>query len=731
MTYYAHSPDEKKGVGGQTYADHVSGVVRRSEAAAAAILPYARRDGKLLCDTVAAAAELHDLGKLDGENQRVLSGKVRAKKLPVHHADAGAAYLLGNPSGISFAALAVQSHHSGYPDFCDEGKKGAKAFRDETVFEQVNAVLPCLVEIHQGQFRNCPVEKGVLPSGDASLFLRLVLSCLADADHTDTTIHYGEYAEPDTLVPLRPAERLARLDKYIAGFGNNTDERSLLRTEMYYACRNSDTGEVINSCDSPVGSGKTTAVMAHLLAQAEKRGLRRIFIILPFTNIIRQSVKKYRETLVFPGENPEQVVAELHHRADFQSMNARQLTALWKAPIIVTTAVAFFETLAANSPASLRRLHQLPGSAVFVDESHAALPVKLLPLAWRWIQRYADEWGCYWVLASGSLTRFWEINEISETKRRVPEITDNILRNQLAAYEVQRVRYRYHPEPKRVKELAEWVTSFPGPRLLILNTVQSAAVAADFFAKTFGRKKVEHLSTALTPKDREKILKRIEDRLLDSDDTDWTLVATSCVEAGVDLSFRTGFRELASLMSLLQLAGRINRHGGVQDAEVWSFCIAAVDNLKLHPAFKHASGILRRYFDSGKEIRPELCTDTIMEEIILLGSSSIFKQLIEQENVHSFKFIEANFRVIDTDTRIAVADKELISRLKKHEKVSWRDIQLNSVQVWKPKTDYLGLPELRNGLYEWHLPYDDFIGYMAGILPIENFNSFEPGACVV
>lgn len=67
-------------------------------------------------------------------------------------------------------------------------------------------------------------------------------------------------------------------------------------------------------------------------------------------------------------------MAELHHRADFEDNDLRYLTALWRAPIIVTTAVGFYETLASNKPAALRRLHELPGSAIFVDEAHAALP---------------------------------------------------------------------------------------------------------------------------------------------------------------------------------------------------------------------------------------------------------------------------------------------------------------------------------------------------------------------
>ena len=120
----------------------------------------------------------------------------------------------------------------------------------------------------------------------------------------------------------------------------------------------------IVSNDGPVGSGKTTAVMAYQLNQAILKGARRIFVVLPYTNIITQSVEVYREALKLPGEEPETVVAELHCKSDFEDEDTRYLTSLWRAPIIVTTAVAFFETLASNRPGTLRRLHELPGSII-------------------------------------------------------------------------------------------------------------------------------------------------------------------------------------------------------------------------------------------------------------------------------------------------------------------------------------------------------------------------------
>ena len=105
----------------------------------------------------------------------------------------------------------------------------------------------------------------------------------------------------------------------------------------------------------------------------------------------------------------------------------------------------------------------------------------------------------------------------------------------------------------------EIANSFPGQRLLIVNTVQSATVIAKTIMQLYGRNRVEHLSTALTARDRARTLARVRQRLRDPSDCDWTLVATSCVEAGVDFSFSVGFRETASLSSLLQASQKRSR----------------------------------------------------------------------------------------------------------------------------------------------------------------------------
>ncbi len=408
-TYLAHSG--KKGYPPQSYKDHVVNTTGLARYFAKEMEQYCLKDKEQMENILGLAAPYHDLGKLDGQNQEELHREEgKEVHLPVNHVDAGAAFLKQKEQEALCSLTLVYGHHRGLPDAAEEMcRTAAGCYRDENpeVREYVDQELEQLILLHR---RLIPEQVEHVPEyceGDPSVFFRMMMSCLADADHSDTAAVYGQKPELEEVPKLQPARRLEALNRYVARLKEKSGgERSEFRMTMYEACRDSKLRDGIVSNGGPVGSGKTTAIMAYQLRQAAIRGARRIFVILPYTNIITQSVEVYREALVLPGEDPEMVVAEMHHKADFEGENARHLSALWRAPIIVTTAVAFFETLASNRPGALRRLHELPGSIIFVDEAHAALPLKLVPLAWHWMKVLEEDWGCCWILASGSLVSF-------------------------------------------------------------------------------------------------------------------------------------------------------------------------------------------------------------------------------------------------------------------------------------------------------------------------------------
>lgn len=718
-TPLAHSA--RKNYPPQTYEAHVRGVCERAGKYAAEAECYSVKANGILSAIVRDSALLHDLGKLEERNQSVLREQSRRRRhLPVDHTDAGSAALQKMGSGC--AAMLVYSHHQGLPDLSTEfAARGCSIFRNgnAAVRAETDAALPALLRQHEALFPRKPNKEVQAYDGDPAVFLRMALSCLADADHGDTAAAFGQTEK--AMPELRPQERLAALDHYVSKFGE-TDERSSLRRELYQSCRSAEAHSGFSVCGSPVGSGKTTAVMAHLLEQACKRNARRIFVVLPYTSIIRQSVDIYRKALVLPGETPEDVVAELHSRADFEDIETRYLTALWRAPIVVTTAVAFFETLSSHNPAALRRLHELPGSLIFVDEAHSALPIRLLPLAWHWMNVLADEWSCYWVLASGSLVRYWELQPLSGLSMPQPEIAELVrpdLQRELSRYESSRITFRWREKPIGRKELPKWVQEAPGPRLLILNTVQSAAVIAADMAAEFGQTHVEHLSTALTPEDRGNTIDRIRRRLADPDDADWTLVATSCVEAGVDFSFRTGFREISSLLSLLQAAGRVNRHGRNTEAVMWSFPLQDDSMLPKNPALDVSAAVLRSYFQKRLPITPELSTRSMQDELVRDDSCmSAICDFAELEAAQQFRTLAQKFRVIDQKTVLAVPDDSMVSAIAEG-RASWQELQRHAVSVRKEKIVLWHLREIADGIYQWTLGYDSFLGYMHGVLLTE------------
>lgn len=718
-TPLAHSA--RKNYPPQTYEAHVRGVCERAGKYAAEAECYSVKANGILSTIVRDSALLHDLGKLEERNQSVLCEQSRRRRhLPVDHTDAGSAALQKMGSGC--AAMLVYSHHQGLPDLSTEfAARGCSIFRNGNaeVRAETDAALPALLRQHEALFPRKPNKEVQAYDGDPAVFLRMALSCLADADHGDTAAAFGQTEK--AMPELRPQERLAALDHYVSKFGE-TDERSSLRRELYLSCRSAEAHSGFSVCGSPVGSGKTTAVMAHLLEQACKRNARRIFVVLPYTSIIRQSVDIYRKALVLPGETPEDVVAELHSRADFEDIETRYLTALWRAPIVVTTAVAFFETLSSHNPAALRRLHELPGSLIFVDEAHSALPLRLLPLAWHWMNVLSDEWSCYWVLASGSLVRYWELQPLSGLSMPRPEIAELVrpdLQRELSRYESSRITFRWREKPIGRKELAEWVQEAPGPRLLILNTVQSAAVIAADMAAEFGQTHVEHLSTALTPEDSGNTIDRIRRRLADPDDADWTLVATSCVEAGVDFSFRTGFREISSLLSLLQAAGRVNRHGRNTEAVMWSFSLQDDSMLPKNPALDVSAAVLRSYFQKRLPITPELSTRSMQDELVRDDSCmSAICDFAELEAEQQFRTLAQKFRVIDQKTVLAVPDDSMVSAIAEG-RASWQELQRHAVSVRKEKIVLWHLREIADGIYQWTLGYDSFLGYMHGVLLTE------------
>lgn len=710
-------------------------------------------------NAVVDAATFHNLGKLDPEIQAALR-QGRGARLDWDHIDAGVAHL--SASGAYMAAWMVRAHHApGLPSLPVHFAKSPNARRlrgvrrDEGIAPEVHkqqiartdGMLDRMIAAHEAALGPHQPARSKALHG---LPMRLGLSCLVDADHSDTA-----YADTGWTVPNEPqsrwTERLASLDAYVADLGkrealsNDEKRRNDFRRRFYQACREREPDAALMACEGPVGIGKTTAVTAYLLRRAIATGARRLFIVAPYTAILSQTARTLREALVLEGERgrPDTIIAEHHHRADFSSISSRDLATLWTAPIVLTTAVQFFETLSANTPSNLRKLHALPGSVVFLDEAHAALPtiveredctnekktpsIPLWPQNWRWLRELAADWGCSFVLASGSLARFWEIDDIvGDSNLRLPELVPPDLAAPLRETENRRVSFVSLGRLDGPEALAEAVAAAPSPRLLIMNTVQSAAVMARLMRMKGND--VLHLSTALAPRHRDAVLGIVKERLDPKRcySENWTLVATSLMEAGVDISFRTPFRERFATTSLIQIGGRGNRNfEWSEGVTVYDFLVSHIDGLKAHPAAAISAEVLSDLFRDNefeKAVDPaQLVTLAMWKEIRRWGQPHE-NALLTAENEIRYPETAKYGKVINADTRLVVVDQDLRSRIIARERVSMQELLSGSVQIWTNRMDRLGLDSLpgRDEIFWWPHAYDPtFLGYMEGALFLE------------
>jgi CRISPR/Cas system-associated endonuclease/helicase Cas3 len=228
------------------------------------------------------------------------------------------------------------------------------------------------------------------------------------------------------------------------------------------------------------------------------------------------------------------------------------------------------------------------------------------------------------------------------------------------------------------------------------------------------------LSTALTPHDRARVIQKILDKLEREPDGDWVLVATSCIEAGMDFSFRSGFRESASLNSLVQTGGRVNRNAIWSAAEVWSVRLA--DAAFTHnPAFLASQQVLATFLAAQPKwgALPEMSTEALKQEFRSQPSTAAeASTLVQLEKVMDYPGVAASYEVVVDQRSTVVINQDIARRITAGEPVRWQEVQMHSVQLRDRLIVDLGLQPLADGLYDWQdRKYDaELLGYMAELL---------------
>lgn len=217
----------------------------------------------------------------------------------------------------------------------------------------------------------------------------------------------------------------------------------------------------------------------------------------------------------------------------------------WDAPAIITTNVQFFESLYGKKSSRCRKLHNIADSVVIFDEAQMLPNDYLLPCV-KAIEELVTNYKVTAVLCTAtqpSLNKFFDGLECREIYPDVQSLYDFF----------RRVRYQYI-DVEDTGQLAERLNSHHQ----VLCITNSKKDAQEIFSLLEGEG-VYHLSTFMYPEHRKRILKRIRQDLKTG--LPCRVVATSLIEAGVDVDFPAVYRETAGADNVIQAAGRCNREG--------------------------------------------------------------------------------------------------------------------------------------------------------------------------
>ena len=338
----------------QTVYEHLTGTAELAKQFAAAF--GAEEDGYLL-------GLLHDIGKYSDAFQRRLDGGVR-----VDHSTAGAKEACAH--GVGYLALAIAGHHGGIPNFGsradtkNDATLSGRLKRDLEPYDdwKTEVTLPPVKPFNMREFNT---------GFRLSFYIRMLFSCLVDADFIDTETFMDGALAPRGNYDALPA-LLDRLETYIAPWYPPKTELNRKRCAILDACKASGSTAApgVYTLTVPTGGGKTTAAMAFALTAAVRNCMSRVIYAAPYTSIIDQNADTFEkifgtENVIEHHSSAEYLFSESPNPAEYRKMLAAEN---WDAPVIATTTVQLFESLFAGKPARCRKLHNLANSVLILDE---------------------------------------------------------------------------------------------------------------------------------------------------------------------------------------------------------------------------------------------------------------------------------------------------------------------------------------------------------------------------
>ena len=618
----------------QSLPEHIQGVAHHcalflEEAGLPELAPL----GRLL-------AQLHDAGKAQPAFQRYIRGETTAK---APHSAAGALlatsmlYELSEelqlkklPRTSQLLAYVISGHHRGLYDYI-ELRKELKKKEIEGRYAKTTEALPNIkselrtwVEEHAEATETSLKElaKQVGATEQAQAVIRLLFSCLVDADFLDTEAFMDEERKgrrQEATDGYAPLELLRdRLTKHMEGFsteGKINEARRAFLNQCREHGRTCPKGYY--SLFLPTGGGKTLSSMAWALETALKHEAKRIIYVIPYTSIITQTAGIFRE--IFGEEN----VLEHHSDISFSGGEASQeaeryertrlLAENWDAPIIVTTNVQFFESLFSHKVSRSRKVHSIANSVVVFDEVQM-FPTEFLHPMLRLLDDLKGIYGTQLLFCSATLPPF-DKDHSSSFKRvndfhQLSEDIQPIVPEDPELFKVfDRVIYHLEEREYTTKELAEELAQHDSALCIVNSRRDASRLYQALLEEGKEAQDVIHLSRNMCSAHLKERIAEVRQRLKAGLPT--LVISTQLIEAGVDIDLPIVYRAMSGLDSIVQAGGRCNREGKhPAPGEVYVFSLS--DGGRAFGAIAQGQNATRFLHDNHKEhTRPSIPLELI------------------------------------------------------------------------------------------------------------------------
>lgn len=595
----------------QPLLDHLHGVAEMAQS-------YAERitDDPELGEIGYLLGLLHDLGKYQEgfqcyiRQQSGLDPTLNGWRTP--HSPAGARYAYelkqvgGNQQLLKILSLCIGAHHRGLYD--DSEWRGQVVHSSDTERAVANLVKGLKLEVsqleellHKASLDKAAAVWNELDEKNYQLLIRMLFSCLVDADFLDTE----RFMSPDKSLARQSVkaslkEMRKKLEEYVSHF-NREGRINEARAAFLDQCRNHGrtAQRKIYSLTLPTGAGKTVSSMMWALEHAIAQGCERIIYVIPYTSIITQTAQTFREIFGVDQVLEHHSDVDVKERPDEAMEYSKLMTENWDVPLIVTTNVQFFESLYAHRVSRCRKLHNICNSVVVFDEVQMFPPRLLNPIL-RVVESLHYAFRVEPLFCTATLPVF-DKDILSDSKRIGHEfffLKEPV--QEVVPYDAERftpfdkVRYHWNPLRLSTEELAERLTEYESFLCIVNSRNDAARLYTALQAQEKASEGLIHLSRRMCSAHIQERIEEIRRRLKAGEPV--RVVSTQLVEAGVDLDFPVVYRAMAGLDSVMQAAGRCNREGRMAEpGEVYIFSLT--DGTKALGEMSWAQGALEDLLD--------------------------------------------------------------------------------------------------------------------------------------